>query len=212
MLAPRDTLRRSGRSPLATPSGAGRVLADGLPGERGRDYALVGAYVMGVCLIGRYTMLPDGAFLPVTFQATAVLLGAAALGWRRALAGMVVYALLCLTGVPLFADDRATGPLGVLGSLRFGYVLGFVVASMVVGGLAARGFDRGPVRTAWMLLGGVLIIYSFGLPWLMASRSVGLGSGVAGGVTPFLAADLAGVAGGVVLLPATWALLRRRLP
>jgi biotin transport system substrate-specific component len=209
MSAQRATLRRSGRSPLATPAGAGRVLADNLPGERTRDYVLVTGYVLIVSLVGGIA-IPIGALVPVTLQATAVLLGAAALGWRRALAGMVAYAVLCLAGVPWFADDRATGPLGGMHSLRFGYVLGFVVASMVVGGLAARGYDRGRLRSAQMLLCGLLIVYGFGLPWLMASPSIDLGGGLAGGIVPFLPTDLAGVAAGAVLLPGSWAVLRRR--
>jgi biotin transport system substrate-specific component len=210
MSAPREAIRRHGRSRLAAPYGAGKVLADNLPGDRARDYLLAAGYVLAVALVGRFSAAPDGALVPVTFQAPVVLLGAVVLGWRRALAGMVAYALLCLAGVPWFADDGAGGPLGAMRSLRFGYVLGFVVASMVVGGVAARGFDRSPVRTAAMLLGGLLIIYGFGLPWLMASLSIGPGRAVAGGIAPFLPVDLAGVAAGMVLLPTAWAVLRRR--
>jgi biotin transport system substrate-specific component len=211
------TLRRHGRNPLAAPPGARPVLADRLPGDRSRDFALAAGYALVVGLVGQLWLANGGSAhgpldgrVPVTAQAGVVLIGAAALGWRRALAGMVAYALVGLAGVPWFADERAAGLLGAMRSLSFGYVLGFVIAAMVVGGLAARGLDRDPPRAAAMLLAGLAIIYGFGLPWLMASRGVGLGAGVAEGVVPFLPFDLGGVVAGCVLLPAARVALRRR--
>lgn len=209
MSSPSSILRRPDRNPLAAPRGGNPVLADGLPGDRSRDFALAAGYALAVGLAGQAQAAPEAAAVPVTAQAVVVLLGAAVLGWRRALAGMVAYALLGLAGVPWFAD-RATGLLGAMQSLSFGYVLGFVVASMVVGGLAARGLDRDPLRAAGMLLAGLGIIYGFGLPWLMASLSVGPLRGVAEAVAPLLPIDLAGVVAGSLLLPAGRATLRRR--
>jgi biotin transport system substrate-specific component len=209
MSSPSSTLRRPDRNPLAAPPGARPVLADALPGERLRDFALAAAYALAIALIGQIPV-GHGALVPVTAQAGAVLLGAAALGWRRALAGMVAYALLGLAGVPWFADEQATGLFGAMRSLSFGYVLGLVIASMVVGGLAARGLDRSPGRAAGMLLAGLGIVYGFGLPWLMASKSAGPHEGIVGGVVPLLPFDLAAVALGAVLLPAARLALRRR--
>jgi biotin transport system substrate-specific component len=207
MGSPSSTLRGPDRSPLAAPPGARPVLADSLPGDRARDFALVAGYALLVGLVGQ---VPVGrAVVPVTAQAAAVLLGAAALGWRRALAGMVAYALLGLAGLPWFADERAAGLFGAMGSLSFGYVLGFVIAAMVVGGLAAGGLDRSPARAARMLLAGLGIVYGFGLPWLMASKGVGLWTGIAEGIVPLLPLDLAGVVVGAFALPAARHALRR---
>jgi biotin transport system substrate-specific component len=208
MSSPSSTLRRPDRNPLAAPPGARPVLADSLPGDRSRDFALAAAYALVVGLAGRLSLDGD-AIVPVTVQAGVVLIGAAALGWRRALAGMVAYALLGLAGVPWFADRHAAGLLGAMGSLSFGYVLGFVIASMVVGGLAARGLDRTSARAAGMLLGGLAIVYGFGLPWLMASAGVGPSAGFAEGIVPLLPVDLAAVALGTALLPAARLALRR---
>lgn len=209
MSSPSSTLRGPDRNPLAAPPGARPVLADSLPGDRSRDFALAAAYALVVGLAGRLSLGGD-AIVPVTAQAGVVLIGAAALGWRRALAGMVAYALLGLAGVPWFADRHAAGLLGAMGSLSFGYVLGFVIASMVVGGLAARGLDNAPVRSAGMLLAGLVIVYGFGLPWFMASAGVGPSAGFAEGIVPLLPVDLAAVALGTPLLPAARLALRRR--
>jgi len=209
MSSPSSTLRRPDRNPLAAPPGARPVLADSLPGDRSRDFALAAGYALVVGLAGRLQVGGD-AIVPVTAQAGVVLIGAAALGWRRALAGMVAYALLGLGGVPWFADERGAGLLGAMGSLSFGYVLGFVIASMVVGGLAARGLDTTPARAAGMLLAGLLIVYGFGLPWLMASAGVGPSTGFVEGIVPLLPLDLTAAALGAALLPAARLALRRR--
>jgi biotin transport system substrate-specific component len=60
-----------------------------------------------------------------------------------------------------------------------------------------------------MFLIGSLIVYAFGLPWLMATLQVGLRTGLAQGVTPFLLGDAIKVLVAAGLLPGVWALLRR---
>jgi len=148
-------------------------------------------------------------FTPVeiTGQTFAVMVGAAALGWQRALTGMVLYLMFGLLGVPWFASH--SGGITVVTSASFGYLLGFVVAALVLGGLAARRWDRTVPKAVAMFVLGSLIVYAFGLPWLMATLQVGLGTGLAKGVTPFLLGDAIKVLVAAGLLPAVWALVRR---
>ena len=47
-------LRRHDRNPLASPPGAGPVLADSLPGDRSRDFTLAAGYTLLVALVGRF--------------------------------------------------------------------------------------------------------------------------------------------------------------
>ena len=56
------------------------------------------------------------------------------------------------------------------------------------------------------MVAGNLVIYAFGLPWLMAAVGVGLATGLELGVTPFLAGDAQDPAGRR-LLPGAWALV-----
>lgn len=204
---PPSPSQRPERSPLATPRGAGRVLADELPGDRLRDLLLVVGYALATGAAAQLTADVAGTTVPASPRPFTVLVGAALLGWRRALAGMLLYTLGGLAGVPWFTGF--TGGPNTLLEASFGYVLGFVVAAMVVGGLAAAGFDRSPPRTAVVMLLGSLIIYAFGLPWLMAVETVGLGEGLSRGVIPFLPITLVGTVLPAGLLPAAWALQRR---
>lgn len=185
---------------------AGRrpVLADLIPGALTRDVTLV---VGGAALTGLAAQLVfpvPGSPVPVTGQTFAVLLVGAALGWQRGGAAMLLYLLAGAAGVPWFSDGSAG-----LTAASAGYILGYVFAGAMVGALAARGGDRTPLRMAGTMAMGNLLIYAFGVPWLMAAASFDLTTGLTKGVAPFLIGDAVKIAIAAGLLPATWALVRK---
>jgi biotin transport system substrate-specific component len=69
--------------------------------------------------------------VPLTLQTFAVLAGAAALGAERAVIAQVLYIVLAIAGIPVLAGG-ASGTEAVAGATG-GYILGFVIASFVVG-------------------------------------------------------------------------------
>jgi len=181
------------------------VLGDLLPGSVVRDLTLVVSAAGLVGLAAQVALPLPGTPVPVTGQTFAVLLSGAALGTWRATAAMVLYGVAGLAGVPWFAGHSA----GYVGA-TFGYIVGFVLATAMVGTLASRGGDRTPLRTLGTMTLGTLLIYAIGVPWLMADLGVGLSRALELGVVPFLAGDVAKVLLAVGLLPAAWALVRRR--
>jgi biotin transport system substrate-specific component len=195
-------------SSSAVPPAGRDVLADLLPGDRVRDAVLVVGYAALTGLAAQLSVKLPFTPVPITGQTFAVLLGAAALGWRRAALGMGLYLTAGLAGVPWFAEGR--GGVEVFTVPSFGYVVGFLVAAAVVGWLAGRGQDRTPARTVLTMVVGNLVVYAFGLPWLMASLDIGLAEGMELGVTPFLAGDALKILLAAGLLPAAWALAGRR--
>jgi biotin transport system substrate-specific component len=195
-------------SSSAVPRPGQAVLADLLPGERVRDALLVVGYAALTGVAAQLSIMLPFTPVPITGQTFAVLLGAAALGWRRAALGMGLYLAAGLAGVPWFAEAR--GGVEALTVPSFGYVVGFLVAATVVGWLAGRGQDRTPARTVLTMVAGNLVVYAFGLPWLMASLDVGLAEGTELGVTPFLAGDALKILVAAGLLPAAWSLAGRR--
>ena len=115
------------------------VLADALPGDRVRDAVLVLGFAAFTGLAAQVTVKLPFTPVPNTGQTFAVLIGAAGLGWRRALAGMVLYLALGLTPwVPWFAEGR--GGADMVQAPSFGYIVGFLVAAALVGWLAGRGW------------------------------------------------------------------------
>jgi len=151
--------------------------------------------------------------VPFTGQTFAVLLVGTALGALRGALSMAVYALVGVLGAPVFTE--ASSGWSVLAGPTGGYIVGFVLASVVTGWLAQREWDRRVVGTLVTFLAGTATIYLVGLPWLAtALASLGypadLGSVLSAGLVPFLVGDLLKALLAAALLPAAWSLLGRR--
>ncbi|WP_199442517.1 biotin transporter BioY [Umezawaea beigongshangensis] len=188
-------------SVLAVPRRA--VLADFVPGALARDVALVVAGAALTGLAAQVALPVPGSPVPITGQTFAALLVGASLGWQRGVTSMVLYLIAGVAGVPWFQGGSSGAPASL------GYVIGFVFAGAVVGALAARGGDRTPVRTVGTMALGSLVIYAFGVPWLMAAADMGFGTALQVGVVPFLIGDAVKTVLAAGLLPASWSLVRR---
>ena len=145
--------------------------------------------------------------VPLTGQTFAVLVGAAALGPLRALGGSALYLALGLAGVPWFAGGA--GGISVASAPTFGYLVGFLAASLVVGMMARRGIDRRFIGMAAVMIVGNVVIYAFGATWLAASIHVSLAKAITLGVTPFLVGDLIKLALADALVPTIWRGIKR---
>lgn len=128
--------------------------------------------------------------VPITLQTVWVFLAGLLLGPLWAGVAFVLYLLAGLVGLPVFAGGNAG--LGVLLGPTGGFLVGFVVAAVVVG-LVAHGLDgltppgeiAVPRVVAALLTGGVAI-YAFGAVGFSLAQGVGLGAAVAAVVLPFL--------------------------
>ncbi|MGC8628507.1 MAG: biotin transporter BioY [Acidimicrobiales bacterium] len=178
------------------------VLTDLIPGALVRDLALVVGGAAFVGLVAQVSFKVPGSPVPITGQTFGVLLGSAALGWRRAVPSMALYLLAGMVGVPWFAGHASGTSLAALG-----YIIGFVLAGGVVGALANHGGDRTPLRTAGTMLLGTALIYLVGVPYLMIDLHLGLSAAVREGLRPFWVGDLLKVALAAGLLPSAWALV-----
>lgn len=146
--------------------------------------------------------------VPVTGQTLAVLLVGASLGAARGAASLSLYALLGAVGLPIYSDSSSgwsvlLGPTG-------GYIIGFIVSAAVVGWAAERSWDRGWYKPIITFIGGSLVVFAIGLPWLAVSLGQlglpnDLQSVLVAGFYPFIIGGLikAGIA--AALLPALWA-------
>ncbi|MEU6351179.1 biotin transporter BioY [Streptomyces sp. NPDC047072] len=185
-------------STAVVPARTGQVLADLIPASRVRDVALVlgGAALTG--LAAQIAVPVPGSPVPVTGQTFAALLVGTALGARRGVASLAVYAVAGLAGLPWFAQ----GTSGF--SVSFGYILGMILASAAVGALARRGADRNVWRTAGTMLVGEAIIYAVGVPYLAYAAGLSASAAIAAGLTPFLLGDALKAALAMGVLPTAW--------
>ena len=154
--------------------------------------------------------------VPFTLQPMVVLLGGAALGARLGMTSQVLYLLIGAAGAPVFAASgvlpqgifRLLGPTG-------GYLLSYPLAAFVVGLLAERGFDRRYLTSVLAMTAGLAVVFGAGVAWLAwfaVPAPVGLSAALAGGLYPFLPADLLKIGVAAAVMPGVWKLLGRPGP
>jgi biotin transport system substrate-specific component len=148
--------------------------------------------------------------VPITGQTLGVLLVGASLGSWRGGSAALLYLVWGIVGLPVYAGGEAgLGYLG-LASPSGGYLWGFVIAAVLVGLLAERGWDRSIGSAIGAMLLGSLVIYLFGVPWLMAAVGFGFGDALEAGVYPFVVGDVVKLLAAAGALPLAWRLLGRR--
>ncbi|HIW45683.1 MAG TPA: biotin transporter BioY [Candidatus Yaniella excrementigallinarum] len=120
--------------------------------------AVFAALTAGMGLLGSFTVA--GA-VPITLQTLGVMLAGAVLGPWRGAASMALLLLGVAIGLPLLAGGR--GGIGVFASPTVGYLIGWVIAPIVIGLIVGS-------RPVWWrvalgsLVGGILVVYLFGIP------------------------------------------------
>ncbi|MBM4407676.1 MAG: biotin transporter BioY [Chloroflexi bacterium] len=184
---------------------------------RARHLGLVLLGVAFIALTAQFSIhLPDSP-VPITGQTLGVLLVGGALGFRRGALATFLYLAVAVIGVPAFAEGKSG--IGVIASMQDGrlvlgatggYLVGFLIASAVVGRLAELGWDRRIAGAVAAMAIGNVIIYIVGVPWIAASVGYSLGEAVSKGLVPFLLGDALKllIAGG--LFPMAWWIVGRR--
>jgi biotin transport system substrate-specific component len=148
--------------------------------------------------------------IPFTLQPMVVLLGAAALGARLGASAQVLYLLLGIAGLPVFAASPILPPgLGRLMGPTGGFLLAYPVAAWLTGLLAERRFDRRYLTSFLSMLAGLAVVYVGGIAGLaVAPPSIGLDAAMRA-VTPFAVADLLKLIIAAGVLPSLWQLVAR---
>jgi biotin transport system substrate-specific component len=175
---------------------------------RVRDVALVFAGAFFIFLTSKVVIPVAGSPVPITGQTFGVLLVGGALGLRRGAAGVALYVLLGVVGLPFFAEGK--GGLTVIWGATGGYLIGFIVAGAVVGRLAELGWDRKIGGALGAMVVGSALIYAIGLPWLKVVTGLTVEETIAQGLTPFLIGDAIKIILAAVLFPAAWWVVGRR--
>jgi biotin transport system substrate-specific component len=145
--------------------------------------------------------------VPMTLHTLAVMLFAVTLGPRLGLSIFLAYLAAGAAGLPVFSGtpERGIG-LAYMAGPTGGYLAGYLVATWLVGTLAA---GRGIVGRLLAMLAGLVPVYALGLAWLAvyvpADKLIALG------IAPFILGDIvkvALVAAGCTAVPATLARLK----
>ena len=168
---------------------------------------LIGTALMAIC--ARIAFYEPGNPVPYTLQTFGVLLAAGALGFRRGVAATLLYVAIGAIGLPVFA--RGNHGIDYLLGASGGFVVGYVLASAIVGRLAELGWDRTIFGAVGAMLFGSLAIYAVGVPWLAVATYGGdLTLAFEKGMRTFLLWDGVKLALAAAAFPAAWWFVGRR--
>lgn len=122
--------------------------------------------------IGAGISIPVGE-VPITMQTLFVLLSGIILGPKLGALSQIIYIILGLIGIPIFAGF--TGGAQSIMKPSFGFMIGFVFAAYIVGKISysTKGFSRGKIWIGALI--GTIVIYIFGLPYMYYILNIILG-------------------------------------
>jgi biotin transport system substrate-specific component len=173
----------------------------------------VAAGVAFISLLAQIAIPVPGSPVPVTGQTLAVLLIGTTYGARLGVLTFATYLLAGVAGAPIFAPSATSANHGIdrLIGATGGYLVGMLIASLVLGYLADRKADQ-KFRTSFpALLLGDAIIFTFGLLWLQQTLDLSWSKTIAAGFTPFILGEALKIAITATSLPLVWRRISRTL-
>jgi len=136
--------------------------------------------------VGAFIIIPF-PLVPITLQTLFLNLASALLGAHLGGLSQIVYILLGIIGLPVFAGGKAG--LGVLFGPTGGYLIGFIVAAYLIGKLIEIKEKPGFFWMALSMVAGLIVIYFFGVIQLSFVANLSLTKAISVGVLPFLIGD-----------------------
>src|SRR5918995_948250 len=153
--------------------------------------------------------------VPLTLQPMIVMVGAAALGSRLGASSQILYLLLGIAGLPVFAASpflpqgigRLLGPTG-------GYLLAYPFAAFATGWLASHGFDRRYFSSVIAMFAGLCLVFLGGVGWLAfavpgSDGPLGIDRALSTGLYPFILGDIVELCLASAVLPVMWTIVDR---
>ena len=127
---------------------------------------------------------------PIIVQNIGVMLAGSILGARRGSLSLLLFVVLVAVGMPILTGWR--GGFGVILGPTGGFILSWIAAAWVVGWLVEKNWAR---LGFWNLLlfnviGGIVVVYVIGIPWLAVVANMELGKAVVGSAI-FVPGDVA---------------------
>ena len=155
-----------------------------------RDLAQVAVFAALIVALGLPGQISIGsAGVPITLQTLGVMLAGALLGWRKGVFSVLAVMVIGLA-LPVLAGGRTT--LTSLAGPTAGFLVGWIPAVIVIGLLTAWMMPRYRLipGLAINILGGIVVIYVFGVAGMLLRTDLTPGAAIAANGA-FLPGDLA---------------------
>jgi biotin transport system substrate-specific component len=136
-----------------------------------RDIVRIALFASLIAVLGLVPKfdLPLAAGVPITVQTLGVMLAGLILGPRNAALAVLLFLFVVALGAPVLSGGR--GGLGVFVGPTVGFLIGWVFGALAVGVLYQQLLKAMPTRRyaaalVSCLIGGIVVIYAFGIPGL----------------------------------------------
>ncbi len=144
-----------------------------------------------ICVLGPISIAIPVSPVPISLASMAVYLAVTVLGMKLGTLSCLIYLLLGLVGIPVFAGGSAGaaklfGPTG-------GYLIGYLFLALIAGAFVGRFAENKWKNIAFAALGmilGTIVLYALGTAWLAYSAGMDFQAALWAGVIPFIPGDL----------------------
>ena len=144
-----------------------------------------------ICVLGPISIAIPVSPVPISLGSMAVYLAVTVLGMKLGTLSCLIYLLLGLVGLPVFAGGSAGaaklfGPTG-------GYLIGYLFLALIAGAFVGRFAENKWKNIACAALGmilGTIVLYALGTAWLAYSAGMDFQAALWAGVIPFIPGDL----------------------
>lgn len=133
--------------------------------------------------------IPVMGGVPITVQSLGVMLAGVMLGPVRGALAVLLFLFVVALGAPLLAGGR--GGIGVFYAPSVGFLIGFPVAAFVCGVMmqALRSMAVFTATLASSVVGGIIVLYAFGIPGIVVMAETSL-LGATVGMLAYLPGDI----------------------
>lgn len=155
--------------------------------------------ILFITLFAQLTIeVPNGeSTIPITGQTFAVLLVAYILGHKMGTITVIIYIILGVLGLPIFANGKAG--LEVVQGSSGGFLIGFIVSAFIVGHLGEKEWKKSLSKSLLAMSIGTIVILFFGISRL--AQLHGLSKALTYGFYPFWQGALIKIVLGAIILP-----------
>ena len=144
-----------------------------------------------ICVLGPISIAIPVSPVPISLGSMAVYLAVTVLGMKLGTLSCLIYLLLGLVGLPVFAGGSAGaaklfGPTG-------GYLIVYLFLALIAGAFVGRFAENKWKNIAFAALGmilGTIVLYALGTAWLAYSAGMDFQAALWAGVIPFIPGDL----------------------
>ncbi len=126
--------------------------------------------------------------IPLTLQTLFTLLAAMTLGSVMGASSQIIYVLLGVIGLPVFAGFKAGR--GILFGPTGGFLLGFIISAYIIGKIIELKKEKNIFYYFLAGIIGTMILYIIGITQLSLVTGIGIKKAITVGMLPFLPGDI----------------------